>query len=346
MLTQTGFLIEVVEADALTFDAEMLIIKYSPRSGGLDALVRSVLKKAGDSTLDDDLPQVGEYRLIQAPKGFRVEWLLVVGAPDVRRLNYEEIRTLGFNMLSSLKSAGTPVKHVVTTAQGVNITRGLDEVEAFRSLLLGFADAVEADLAPAGLEKITIVEMMPYRSTLFRTALNTFLPRDSAQESGSVTNAMHEAADEIATMLSGVESFEEDYQKPVADQTTPHVFVAMPFSDEFDDHYYLAIQPAITENKVLCVRLDQDESVFTGDIMEHVKERIRTAKLVIALLDTRNPNVYLEVGYAWGVGTPTILVLHEEEKPPFDVQGSRLLTYKRMHRLKEQLKEELRRLVK
>ncbi|HLA42668.1 MAG TPA: hypothetical protein VJZ27_04495, partial [Aggregatilineales bacterium] len=79
----------------------------------------------------------------------------------------------------------------------------------------------------------------------------------------------------------------------------------------------------------------------TGDIMEQIKLRIKTAKLMIALLDTENPNVYLEVGYAWGVGTPTILILHQEENAPFDVQGARLLGYKRIYQLKNDLQKEL-----
>jgi hypothetical protein len=79
--------------------------------------------------------------------------------------------------------------------------------------------------------------------------------------------------------------------------------------------------------------------------MEQIKTRIQDAQLMIALLDTNNPNVYLEVGYAWGVGTPTILILHEDEKPPFDVQGARLLTYKHIWKLKEQLTDEVRALL-
>ncbi len=44
---------------------------------------------------------------------------------------------------------------------------------------------------------------------------------------------------------------------------------------------------------------------------------------MIAVLTGANPNVYLEVGYAWGKGRrPTILVTDDAEDPRFDVQGS------------------------
>ena len=56
----------------------------------------------------------------------------------------------------------------------------------------------------------------------------------------------------------------------------------------------------------LCERADL--SAFTGDVMDWVRNRIKTAKLVIADLTEANPNVYLEVGYAWGCEVPTVLL--------------------------------------
>jgi len=50
-----------------------------------------------------------------------------------------------------------------------------------------------------------------------------------------------------------------------------------------------------------------DLASFTGDVMDWVRERITTAQLVVADLTGANPNVYLEVGYAWGKGIPTVL---------------------------------------
>ena len=45
-----------------------------------------------------------------------------------------------------------------------------------------------------------------------------------------------------------------------------------------------------------------DLATFTGDVMDWVRARISSANLVIADLTSANPNVYLEVGYAWGKG--------------------------------------------
>ncbi len=317
-----GFEIVIENTNALTFTADVLMIKQSARSGGLDAVIRNHLRRHGNNALHKNL-DVGASILVPNPPGLNYQAILAVGTVDVFALGYEEVRVLGRNMLASLYDANMPVAHAATTLHGVNTAKALDEVEAFRSLFLGFMDAVEAGTVPPTLKRLTILESEPHRVSLLNENLEKFLPAETSRQIST---------EETASILT----------RPLADETTPHVFVAMPFADAFDDQYYLAIRPAITEHNILCIRLDQAESAFTGDIMEQVKERIRTARLVVALLDGSNPNVYLEVGYAWGVGTPTVLILHENETIPFDVQGARLIKYNKIYRLKEQILQELR----
>ena len=64
-----------------------------------------------------------------------------------------------------------------------------------------------------------------------------------------------------------------------------------------------------------------DLSAFTGDVMTWVRERIKTSSFVLAELTGANPNVYLEVGFAWGCGIPTILLVKDSEKLKFDTRG-------------------------
>ncbi|MEN8179516.1 MAG: hypothetical protein ABFS39_12995 [Pseudomonadota bacterium] len=54
-----------------------------------------------------------------------------------------------------------------------------------------------------------------------------------------------------------------------------------------------------------------------------------------------NPNVYLEVGYAWGVGVKTVLLVNDASELTFDVQGQRCLTYTRIKHLEKALGQEL-----
>jgi hypothetical protein len=88
----------------------------------------------------------------------------------------------------------------------------------------------------------------------------------------------------------------------------------MPFNPNFLDHWELAFQPAAHDNGLLIERLDHE--TFLGDIVTEIRNRISKCVAVGALLDEGNPNVFLEVGYAWGVGKPTILVLGEASEPP------------------------------
>lgn len=76
--------------------------------------------------------------------------------------------------------------------------------------------------------------------------------------------------------------------------------------------------------------------------MEWVRDRIRTARLVIADLTEANPNVYLEVGYAWGCGIPTVLLVRDTKDLRFDVRTQRCLPYKRIKDLEESLTKELK----
>jgi nucleoside 2-deoxyribosyltransferase len=75
-----------------------------------------------------------------------------------------------------------------------------------------------------------------------------------------------------------------------------------------------------------------------------VKKKIDTAAVVIAELSGANPNVYLEVGYAWGKGRPTILLAKNEEELRFDVRDQRCLKYERIRDLEEILNRELKEL--
>jgi hypothetical protein len=66
------------------------------------------------------------------------------------------------------------------------------------------------------------------------------------------------------------------------------------------------------------------------------------APLLVADLSTANPNVYLEVGYAWGKGIPTVLLARDAADLRFDVKGQRCLLYNSIRKLEASLKSELK----
>jgi hypothetical protein len=122
-------------------------------------------------------------------------------------------------------------------------------------------------------------------------------------------------------------------------QSKPHVFVAMPFAETMDDVFYYGIQGPVKAAGFLCERADL--STFTGDVIDWVKHRIDSASLVIAELSDANPNVYLEVGYAWGRARPTVLLVRDASQLKFDVRGQRCLVYRKIKDLEDSLRTEL-----
>lgn len=331
-----GFVVQAVQGDALDFPADVLAIKHSPFSGGLGAQVRKYL--GTDASI---LPEADEFRLLPGRNVSQAEYILIVGAPPVFELRYPQLRALSRRFLEALWEAGVKAEHMATTLHGVRTGAGLDEVEAFRSLLLGLADAYDAGHYPPMLQRVTFVEQDENRVRVLQEALSRFLPADEPAPAAQ-DDDKHDTG--TTAVLTGQESFKEEFAGPVADESTPHIFVAMPFKEDYDDQYYLAIQPVIHELGLLSERMDLQS--FTGDIKARMLDRIRSARLIVALLDGGNPNVYLEVGYAWGVETQTILVAHDGEPLPFDVRGERVLIYDRIYRLKQMLKAELLRVLK
>jgi nucleoside 2-deoxyribosyltransferase len=109
------------------------------------------------------------------------------------------------------------------------------------------------------------------------------------------------------------------------------------------DVYNYGIQQPVHAAGYLCGRVDYQS--FVGDIVAQIKSQIDKADFVIADLTGANPNVYLEVGYAWGRGITAILTIREarevERELKFDVRGQRCLVYKNITHLEEQLAKEL-----
>ncbi len=72
-------------------------------------------------------------------------------------------------------------------------------------------------------------------------------------------------------------------------------------------------------------------------MLDRIKKRIATATVVVEDMTGANCNVYLEVGYAWGKGVPTLLVAREGQELKFDVRSHRCIYYSNISHLRRQL---------
>lgn len=113
------------------------------------------------------------------------------------------------------------------------------------------------------------------------------------------------------------------------------VFVAMPFAEEFEDVYQFGIYATIHRCGYICEKVD--ESVFAGSIIDRIMEGIKNAEFVVADLTLEKPNVYLEVGYAWGLGKPVMLIAREGQRLHFDLSHHKCLFYKNIVKLADTL---------
>jgi len=102
-------------------------------------------------------------------------------------------------------------------------------------------------------------------------------------------------------------------------------FVAMPFHDLYTAEYDRVIRPAIGEAGLICVR--GDEIYARPAIVQDVWNSICNARLVVAELSGRNPNVMYEVGLAHAIGKPIILLTRSEDDVPFDLRSLRYIYY-------------------
>jgi hypothetical protein len=118
------------------------------------------------------------------------------------------------------------------------------------------------------------------------------------------------------------------------------VFVIMPFNKEFD-LVYECIEKSVTQAQLKCIRADKE--VYSGIIMDKIRENIARAGIIIAELSEQNPNVFYELGLAHAWGKKVIMITQNIRSIPFDLKHWRMAIYDRsnINGLKEKLKTEL-----
>jgi hypothetical protein len=325
---------EVVRQDFTDFAADLIAFKYAQDFYGADLRAAEALAEVGVH-FEALQPKVGEYRLVEAGPALAARQVLFVGVPPIDEFGYQQIRAFGTSVIRILSDRVPDCRHLAMTLHGPGI--GLDEVEALFSMLAGCLEAV-ADRPPPNLKRISVVERDFARVGRLRRAL-----QEASHHSGelSVTEAEGGWLVQLegAAGLAGAGQHALSELPGVASERKPRIFVAMPFADAFSDLWEYGIQRPVRDLGFLCERVDQD--VFTGDVLARVKSQIETSVVIIAVLTGANPNVYLEIGYAWGKGRPTILITDHAEDPRFDVRGQRYLKYQRIKDVEETLTREL-----
>lgn len=309
--------------DALRFRADVLVLKYAQALYGADHAVYERLTEAGTKL---KLPRVGSHLAVQSNSALGVDRVLFLGVEPLSEFGYGEIREFGRRAMAALATYRYAARHVALTIHGPGY--GLDETESFESELAGVVEAIAQNDYPEDLQEITFVERDRNRSRRLSKVLGRLLPSGELNRTGRGPLSGLDQPAKQALRTAGYGS-----------ASKPRVFVAMPFADEMSDVFHYGIQGAVNSAGLLAERADL--SSFTGDVMDWVRTRISSANLVIADLTSANPNVYLEVGYAWGKGVPTVLLVKSSTDLKFDVRGQRCIVYSSIKDLEQKLANEL-----
>jgi hypothetical protein len=331
----------IQEDDITLFDADVLALKYAQAPYGTDDIVAQLLMKEEEIDINAVCPAVGDYRYLETRNRIQAHHALFVGVPDILEFSYQDIRAFAAQVLSILSDIAPATRHLIMTVHGVGF--GLDEIEALFAQFAGYLQAFQNEQFPPKIEKITIIEKNSARVKRLRQALAEYFSPMSfiSQVDDRWIYRLHKNPPEV-TIQSNQQYTQAREKAKIASDAKPHVFVAMPFKKDMDDVFYYGIQQPVRAAGFICERVDQE--AFIGDILDQVKKKIETSVIVIAELTGANPNVYLEIGYAWGKGRPTLLLIKDEQELRFDVRGHRCLTYERIKDLEEALTKELKEL--
>jgi flagellum-specific peptidoglycan hydrolase FlgJ len=339
----------IAVGDVANFNADVLFLKHAQGFYGADA---KVVGKINESGLDLGVswPEPGDFKMVETKGSLPSPKVMFLGLKPLWELDYQDIYDFGFRAAELIARHLPCARHAAMTMHGSGI--GLDEIEAAQAQVIGCRLGLQT-FSPPSLERITWVEINKKRADRLRAVLSSALQEvnlesppgsptsDPRTPSTGAVGLRDLASTEILSDTGEVrEVLKAESSKQFGVKS--HVLVAMPFSPEFDDIFYFGIQSPVRKVGYLCERIDQD--IFTGDVLERIKQKIETASIVIGELTGNNPNVYLEIGYAWGKGRPTVLLTKEE--PKFDVRGQRVLRYRTIRELNTKLARELRSLKK
>ncbi len=287
------------------------------------------------------------YELIPSEGALGASHALFVGVPPIAEFLYEEIRRFSAQVLTILARERPEVRTVAMPLLG---PAGLDAVESARQQLLGVKDAVAGGSYPEALEAVVILEVSPASleaATLaIRTEQQGTKPPAGWTPRGRLEWPICPVPPPATTRAKAPRAIKATVNKVAGKPAKrPTAFVAMPFAPAMRDTWRFGIQRPVREAGYLCERMD--EVVFLGDIMSRVRKGIEEADLVIGVLTGSNPNVFLEIGYAWGRERPTLFLCQKNKdgsnpELPFDLQGHRCIYYLDLSELKDELEKFLK----
>jgi hypothetical protein len=143
-----------------------------------------------------------------------------------------------------------------------------------------------------------------------------------------------ELIDDSSEQVRVIDAGRDDAHRPAQGKAAPKAkvsagtkcFVMQPFAGTLGTYYETVYKPAIEQAGLEPVRAD--DSIFgAGKIIDQIWRGIHGAKVLIAELTTKNPNVFYELGLAHALRKPVILISSTDDDVPFDLRHLRYIKY-------------------
>lgn len=337
-LTIANTAISIVNDNVLNVPSDLLLLKHAGGLYGVDRAVAEALFRANVCAPGQLDLAAGEHFIVDAGACMTPSRVMFLGTTNLRGFGYNEMREFAWNALLVLSEQHFTVQRLTTTIHGANY--GMDVEESLQSLISGFQEGLEST-RELRIGEIVIVERSSRRAEQLANLLNDRI----ASSKGHREFAIEPLEKRRVSPRLFLTEITDQKPPPVLESRDDsgrkrHVFVAMPFSEEFEDVYEFGIYAPVRQCGFICEKTN--ESAFTGDILQRIRERIETADLVVAEMTGARPNVYLEVGYAWGKGVPVIFLARHGEEMHFDVSRHKCIYYKSIRQLAKDLDKLIR----
>jgi hypothetical protein len=271
----------------------------------------------------------------------KANFVLLLEVPPISKFKYRHVREFSSNALRIISEHLPYSRRIIMAIHGAEY--GLDEVEAAFAQLGGILDAMENEEIPDGLERISMIANNKGRINSIRSAFENSLGKSPYVTKLGIKRNL---AYLITAKLKEVYGYDQ-YKyisksiktAGIKSESKQSIFVAMPFKKDMYDLFRFGISQPTRRIGFLSERVDQEK--YTGAVLKKIKKDIEDAKLIVAVLTGSNPNVYLEVGYAWGKKKPTVLLIKKGEKPEFDLSAEKYIEYETIAEVEEILKREI-----
>lgn len=319
--------VEVLHSSIEKVEADVLLHKLAPGSGGLDVRLVKKLNRTDSDFSKGSLKDVGDYAILETEGAIASKQVAFIKTEWVGGLGYRQVRQFAERGLAVLGAETPNAEHIIMTVHGVNTRLRLDEGESILAQFAGLIDVLQAWQAPYALKKITIVEFNKDRIKRIKNALQAYFDEvEYAQPSDN---------DDWGYDLTFERETAVDVPDAGAVDIKPYAIAIFPEDAELEDVFYYGIERPVHAMGLLCERLNPSDDATLND-MQSVLARIKSASTIICDITQITPQLYLQLGYAWGANVPTALITRNEQTP---AELGKAVQYAKIWQLEERLSQ-------